>query len=76
MNVPRQFSKIGMIVGAEGFEVMGRRKIGRFDMPVAREREERGCYSQPHFMVLVMPVTAFLVDKKRKSGYSVLCVLL
>jgi len=41
VNVPRQSSKVGVIAGAEGFEVMGRRKTGSLDMPVAREKDEQ-----------------------------------
>jgi hypothetical protein len=41
VNVPRQCSKVGIIAGAEGFEVMGRRKTGSLDMPVAQEKDEQ-----------------------------------
>ncbi len=41
MNVPRQLSKVGIVAGAGGFEVMGRRKTGSFDMSVAQEKEEK-----------------------------------
>jgi hypothetical protein len=33
VNVPRQLSKVGVVVGAEGLEVTGMRKTGSFDMP-------------------------------------------
>ena len=44
-NEPRQFSKVGIIAGAEGFEVMERWKTGSSDMPVevavAQEKDEQ-----------------------------------
>ena len=43
VNVPKPFSKVGMVAGAEGFEVTGRRKTGSFDMPVTTV----GTYCKP-----------------------------
>ena len=42
MNVPTQFSKIGVVAGTEGFEVMESLKTGSVDMQVAQEKHAAG----------------------------------
>ena len=70
VNVPRQSSKDGIISGTESFEVMGRRKTGRFDMPVAQGEDEQ-VESQPYFVVLIMASSHIFYERKSKSGLSV-----
>ena len=74
-NLPRQLSKVGVVVGADGLEVTEMRKTGSFDMRVAQETVEGGglYYNHPYFVVLMLADTKW--TRRRRCPASEIGVL-